>query len=187
MLPEVRLIQVSREDVSRLAEWLRDKEVNASWYGMDEQGEPLHIGYSPSHILEVSDTEWEETFGGEARKIFSVLTADGQHIGEGQVVIETPLWEAQLFILIGRKGLWYRGYGTAGPRPSSGSGFLYLRPPPCLGRCPGIQPPGHPHVRTHRPLYWKGGLEALTGRMAIGTTPWLWGSCPRNTPADAPV
>ena len=113
MLPEVRLTHTSRDDVGRIAEWLRDEEVNASWYGADEQGEALHIGYSPRHILEVSDTEWEETFGGEPRKIFSVLTADGQHIGEGQMVTETPLWEAQLFILIGRKDLWYRGYGTA--------------------------------------------------------------------------
>ena len=43
-----------------------------------------------------------------------MLTAEGKHIGEGQMVIEAPLWEAQLFILIGQKDLWYRGYGTAG-------------------------------------------------------------------------
>ena len=113
MLPEVRLVKVTRDDVKRMAEWLQDEEVNASWYGTDQQGEPLHIGYSHGHMLESTDQEWEEVFDNETRKVFSVLTADGQHIGEGQIVIESPLWEAQLFILIGRKDLWYRGYGTA--------------------------------------------------------------------------
>ena len=113
MLPEVRLDQVSREDVERIAEWLQDEEVNASWYGTNEQGEPLHIGYAPTHILAVDSREWEEVFTSEARKFYSVRTVDGQHIGEGQLVIEAPLWEAQLFILIGRKDLWYHGWGTA--------------------------------------------------------------------------
>ncbi len=113
MLPEVRLSQVTRDDVKRIAGWLQDEEVNASWYGTDESGEPLHIGYSPSRMLEAADREWEEVFGSEARIIFSVYTADGQHIGEAQIVVEAPLWEAQLFILLGRKDLWYRGYGTA--------------------------------------------------------------------------
>ena len=114
MLPAVKLTPVSREDVAQVAEWLQDDEVNASWYGTDEQGEPLHVGYSPSRILQAPEEEWEEVFNGETRKIFSVLTADGEHVGEGQLVIEAPLWEAQLLILIGRKDLWYRGYGTAG-------------------------------------------------------------------------
>ena len=114
MLPEVRLSEITREDVGRMAEWLRDKEVNASWYGADEEGEPLHIGYTPAHILQVSEEEWQEVFHSDVRKVYSVHSADGDHIGEGQIVIEAPLWEAQLFILVGRKELWYRGYGTAG-------------------------------------------------------------------------
>ena len=114
MLPEVKLGPVSRQDIEQMLEWLKDEEVNAAWYGTSEEGEPLHIGYSPADILQASDTEWEELFGDESRKIFSVQTADGDHIGEAQMVIEAPLWEAQLFILIGRKDLWYRGYGTSG-------------------------------------------------------------------------
>ena len=113
MLPEVRLSQTSRDDVKRVAGWLHDEEVNASWYGTNQDGEPLHIGYSPARMLEASDRDWEEVFSNEGRQIFSVVTADGEHIGEGQMVIEAPLWEAQLFILIGRKDLWYQGYGTA--------------------------------------------------------------------------
>ncbi len=114
MLPEVRLVKVTRDDIKRIDEWLKDDEVNASWYGSNEQGEPLHIGYSPSRMLDATDRDWDDVFDSVERRIFSVVTADGQHIGEGQIVIETPLREAQLFILIGRKDLWYRGYGTAG-------------------------------------------------------------------------
>lgn len=114
MLPDVRLDSVSREDVQRIAEWLKDPDVNGSWYGVDEQGEPVHIGYSPERLLKASPAEWDEMFNNDVRKIYSVFTAEGEHIGEGQMVIEAPLWEAQMFILVGRKDLWYRGYGTGG-------------------------------------------------------------------------
>ena len=113
MLPDVKLVRVIRDDVNRMVEWLQDEWVNASWYGADAQGKPLHIGYSPKHMLEATDTKWSEIFENEERTILSVLTADLEHIGEGQIVIEAPLREAQLFILIGRKDLWYRGFGTA--------------------------------------------------------------------------
>ena len=114
MLPDVRLGGVSREDVQRIADWLKDPEVNAAWYGADEKGYPVHIGYSPEQLLPASPAEWDEMFNNDVRKLYSVFTAEGEHIGEGQMIIEAPLWEAQVFILVGRKDLWYRGYGTAG-------------------------------------------------------------------------
>ena len=113
MLPEVRLVKVIREDVGRISHWLQDREVNSSWYGTNEDGESFHIGYSPKHMVEATAEEWKEAFQSEERKIFSVLTADGEHIGEAQMVVEAPLREAQLFILIGRKDLWYWGFGTS--------------------------------------------------------------------------
>jgi RimJ/RimL family protein N-acetyltransferase len=113
MLPEVRLTQITPDDVRRMEEWLRDPEVNSSWYGANETGEPMHIGYSPARMLKADSREWDEVFNGETRKVYSVVTADHQHIGEVQMVIESPLREAQLFVLIGQKDLWYRGYGTA--------------------------------------------------------------------------
>ena len=113
MLPDVRLVQVTRDDVSRIAEWLQDEEVNGSWYGLDAQGRALHKGYIPRHMLKASGSEWDQVFNSAERKIFSVLTAEGEHIGEGHMVVEAPLHEAQLFILIGRKDLWYWGFGTA--------------------------------------------------------------------------
>ena len=72
MLPDVRLDSVSREDVQRIAEWLKDPEVNASWYGADEQGEPVHIGYSPDQLLKASPAEWDEVF--KRRNTKSILS-----------------------------------------------------------------------------------------------------------------
>ena len=126
MLPEVTLSSATREDVQRLAEWLNDEEVNSSWYGMGEDGHPLHIGYSPHLILSASDEEWQRVFEDEDRKIYSIHTKSGEaageghpvqagdHIGEGQLVIEMPLLEAQLYIIVGRKDLWHHHYGTMG-------------------------------------------------------------------------
>ena len=113
MLPEVRLTPVTTDDVRRLEGWLQDPEVTASWYGTDDQGEPMHIGYSPKNVLQADAGAWDEVFNDDTRRTFSVLTGDGQHVGEAQMVIEAPLREAQLFILIGEKELWYRGFGTA--------------------------------------------------------------------------
>jgi RimJ/RimL family protein N-acetyltransferase len=62
--------------------------------------------------LQASDTEFQRVFEDEERKIFSVHTKQGEHIGEGQLVVEWALQEAQLFILIGRKDLWHHHYGT---------------------------------------------------------------------------
>ena len=113
MVPDVRLVMPIRQDVERMGIWLRDGDVNASWYGADSQGEALHIGYLPRHMVDATPREWNQVFRDDDRRIFSVLTADGVHIGEGQMAIERALSEAQLFILIGRKDLWYKGYGTA--------------------------------------------------------------------------
>ena len=113
MFPDVALTPVGKEDVNRLSSWLDDPEINSSWYGLGDDGVPLHIGYSPHEIVRSSDQEWEHVFEDEDRKIFSIYTTQGDHIGEGQLVIEWPLLEAQLFLLIGRKDLWHHHYGTS--------------------------------------------------------------------------
>ncbi len=114
MLPEISLVQPVRDDIQRMADWLSDKEVNSLWYGCDEEGIALHHGYSPHKAIQSSDDEWRRIFEDEDRKIYSIYTTDGQHIGEGQLVIEWPLQDAQLFLLIGRKDLWHHHYGTMG-------------------------------------------------------------------------
>ena len=112
MFPEVTLTETTREDVGRLAEWLNDGEVNAMWYGLGDDGMPLHIGYSPHELLHASDEDLRLVVENEDRKIYSVYSQEGEHIGEGQLVVEWPLMEAQLFLLVGRKELWRHHYGT---------------------------------------------------------------------------
>ena len=113
MYPQVALSTVEREDVQRVSEWLEDREINASWYGLGDDGQPLHIGYSPRQIVQASATEWSQVFENEYRKIYSIHSPEGEHVGEGHLVIEWSLQEAQLFILIGRKDLWHLHYGTS--------------------------------------------------------------------------
>ena len=112
MLPDVTLALPTTADIHRMVQWLDDAEVNTSWYGLGEDGRPIHIGYSPHRIFQASREEWQRVFEDEDRKIFSVYTSEGEHIGEGQLVIEQPLLEAQLFLIIGRKDLWHHHYGT---------------------------------------------------------------------------
>jgi RimJ/RimL family protein N-acetyltransferase len=96
-----------------MAAWLDNHEVMTLWYGADEDGEPLHIGYSPKATLQASDEEWERIFNDPDRKIFSVYDANEGHVGEAQMVIEAPLHEAQLFLVIGRQDLWLHHFGSA--------------------------------------------------------------------------
>ncbi len=114
MYPQITLASLTREDVQRLADWLKDDEVNSLWYGLGEDGEPLHIGYSPQQALETPEAEWAaQSLAEEDRKIYSIYSSEEEHIGEGQLLVEWPLLEAQLFLLIGRKDLWHHHYGTS--------------------------------------------------------------------------
>ncbi|MSQ17407.1 MAG: N-acetyltransferase [Dehalococcoidia bacterium] len=63
-------------------------------------------------MVNTSAQQWAEVFQNDDRKIFSVRNRDGEHIGEGQLDIEPALVEAKLFLIIGRKDLWGRHYGT---------------------------------------------------------------------------
>ncbi len=112
MSPDVALTKPTKDDVERLAGWLEDTEVNSSWYGRGEDGRPLHAGYTPSALLEGGDEELDRVFNDENRRVFSIYTAEGEHIGEGQLVVEWPLLEAQAYVLVGRKDLWHHHYGT---------------------------------------------------------------------------
>ena len=111
MLPTVALTSPSKEDVQRLSVWLEDADVNAFWYGLDDDGKPLHASYTPAQVLD-DHQEWEQVFNDGNKKIFSVYTAEGEHIGEGQLLIDWPLKETQIYLLIGRKDLWHHHYGT---------------------------------------------------------------------------
>ncbi len=113
MLPEVTLVTPTREDVQRLSDWLDDPEVNAVWFGLGDNGKPLHATYEPAAILAGGDSEWDQIFNDESRTIFSIYSSEGDHIGEGQLLVEWPLLEAQAHLLVGRKDLWHQHYGTS--------------------------------------------------------------------------
>jgi len=113
MLPEVTLTTPTREDIQRIAEWLNDPEVNAVWYGVGDDGKPLHTSYMPEAVLAGGQDEWDHVFNDDNRTIFSVYSVDGEHIGEGQLAVEWPLLEARIDLLIGRKDLWHHHFGTS--------------------------------------------------------------------------
>ena len=50
MFPEIKLLGVTLEDVSRVELWLDDPEVNTFWYGVDEDQIPVHIAVSYTHL-----------------------------------------------------------------------------------------------------------------------------------------
>ena len=113
MFPEVTLVTPTREDVQRPSEWLNDTEVSDVWFGVGDDGKPLHATYTPEAILAGGAEEWDHVFNDQNRSIFSVYNEDGEHIGEGQLLVEWPLEEAQAHLLIGRKDLWHHHYGTS--------------------------------------------------------------------------
>jgi len=114
MFPEVTLTTPTREDVQRLAEWLNDSEVNEVWYGVGDDGKPLHASYTPEAVLNGGPEAWTHVFNDDNRIIFSIYSESGEHIGEGQLLVEWPLLEAQAYLLVGRKDLWHHHYGTSG-------------------------------------------------------------------------
>jgi len=110
---KIRLQDISREDVARMNEWLKSSKLSDFWYGIDDSGKPLHIGYSPHIILKGDQDDWEKVFRDDNRKILSIYDDHEGHIGEAQILIEPALHEAQLFFVIGRTELWFKHYGFA--------------------------------------------------------------------------
>ena len=67
MFPEVTLVTPTREDVQRISDWLDDSEVNEVWFGIGENGKPLHATYEPAAILAGGTEEWDHIFNDESR------------------------------------------------------------------------------------------------------------------------
>ena len=104
---------VTREDVGRLKSWLEDDEVAESWFGRYSYGDSAHLGYNPTEVVDAGEENWASIFEDPAHSILSIYTEDGEHIGEFHVAIEEAWGDGQISILIGRKELWHKGYGTA--------------------------------------------------------------------------
>ena len=113
MTPQVHLREVSKEDVTRVSRWLEDDEVCSRWLGRLESGEPMHLDYWPREMLEASAEKWKRVFHDPHRRILSVYTVEGEHIGEAHIALQDFLGWAELSFLIGRRDLCRQGYGTA--------------------------------------------------------------------------
>ena len=111
----VSLKNVSREDISRVIDWINDKEIYENWFGQYAYEKSAHLGYEPKDMLNASEEEWNEVFHDPHhephRSIFSIYL-DSDHIGESQLSIDESLGDSQISILIGEKKHWHKGYGT---------------------------------------------------------------------------
>ena len=43
--PKVELNKITREDVKRIVEWIKDDEVAELWFGRYSYGDAAHLGY----------------------------------------------------------------------------------------------------------------------------------------------
>ena len=121
----IALRYVTREDVARLKSWLEDDEVAESWFGRYSYGDPAHLGYNPAEVMKAGQDKWASTFEDPSHTILSIYS-DDEHIGEFHVAIEEAWGDGQISILIGRKDLWHKGYGTATMRAGLGLCFGQL-------------------------------------------------------------
>ena len=112
MLPYISLRSVGLEDVNRISDWLEDSEISSHWFGHYKCGDPVHHGYDPEIMSNATDRDWDRVFNNATRPIWSIDDKNGNHIGEAQIVIDAE-FNAELFLMIGRKDLWHQGYGTA--------------------------------------------------------------------------
>ena len=143
----IALRYVTRDDVARLKSWLEDDEVAESWFGRYSYGNPAHLGYNPTEIADVEEAEWVAIFEDPTHHILSIYTEDGEHIGEFHVAIEEAWGDGQISILIGRKDMWHKGYGTADHEGRARSVLSEVGAVPSVGGRAGIQYVGEKDVR----------------------------------------
>lgn len=113
MMLQVHLHEVSAEDVARVAQWLEDEEVSSRWLGRQETGEPMHLNYLPREMLQTPPEKWQRVFHDPHRRILSVYTPEGEHIGEAHLALQDFLGWAELAFFIGQKDRCRQGYGLA--------------------------------------------------------------------------
>ena len=113
MLPEITLREPTREDVARIVRWLEDEEISSRWCGHYARGDPAHRGYDPYQMLGAFEWEWDYVFRDHPYLlVLSIYSEQNEHIGECQGLISDH-GGVELSLLLGRKDLWHRGYGTS--------------------------------------------------------------------------
>lgn len=87
--------------VAHLRKWLEDDEVAENWFGRYAYSNPVHLGYLPDEMENVSDEEWETVFKNPEHRIISIYSDEGEyigeHIGEFHVAIEETLSDGYPF------------------------------------------------------------------------------------------
>ena len=84
--PKVELNKITRDDVKRIVEWIKDDEVAELWFGRYSYGDAAHLGYDPLKMLTSSNDDWERTFDDKNpephRTFFSIINpSENEHIG----------------------------------------------------------------------------------------------------------
>ena len=115
------LLQIATREWARFHSFFRDREI-AEWNGSGPLRMPLWL-FKRVVIGEENAGE---------RRGFAILTEDGTFIGSVELYDLAPSkphqpQEATLGIIIGDKGYWGRGYGTAAVRAAVRVGFETLR------------------------------------------------------------
>jgi len=106
----VRLRAIERGDIPTFLKWLNDLEVQR-YLGRT----PFPLSFAESLQDPGGEERWfERHLNGEKSRIFAIETEKGVHIGNiGLHEIDYKDGKATLGIMIGEKGYWDQGYGTA--------------------------------------------------------------------------
>ena len=56
--PNINLRNITRDDVKRIVDWIKDDEVAELWFGRYSYGDSAHLGYDPQKMLTSSKEDW---------------------------------------------------------------------------------------------------------------------------------
>ena len=103
----VSLKSATREDASRVSEWLAGRSAAANGFGVYSSGAPARYGEGGA------DEEFAKEIEDPSRVALSVYDGD-DHIGEVHLHLEEGLGDGKISMLFGNRRHWSRGYGAAG-------------------------------------------------------------------------
>lgn len=97
----VRLRPLERKHLSSCVEWLNDPEVTE------------HLSFSEPISMEGEQKWYENLSRDESTKVYAIETLQGEYIGNlGLHDIDLHNRKTEFGIVIGKKDLWGKGYGT---------------------------------------------------------------------------
>lgn len=112
----VSLKSATREDASRVSEWLAGRSAAANGFGVYSSGVSARYGEGGA------DEEFAKEIEDPSRVALSVYDGD-DHIGEVHLHLEEGLGDGKISMLFGNRRHWSRGYGAAGLRAALAVAF----------------------------------------------------------------